>query len=184
MKKILYLTITLLMFASSASALSITLENNNYDVGGIDDLMAYKALSNSGNEEIEWLQGLIGADFTMEVYDTTSAMWIQTNEDVNAYAIDFRDTQPEYFFIKVGDGNTGSEIDHFLYSNLETPDWGVISIAGIDEIWGVTTSTMNDGRISHVGEINPTAPVPEPATMLLLGAGLLGLAGFRRKVIK
>jgi hypothetical protein len=41
----------------------------------------------------------------------------------------------------------------------------------------------NQYGLSHISLYNPS-PVPEPTTMLLLGSGLIGLAGFGRKKFK
>lgn len=59
----------------------------------------------------------------------------------------------------------------FTYSDLG------LDLAGRDLIIGWTIDCANDVLYQKV-----TTPAPVPATLLLLGSGLLALAGFRRKI--
>jgi hypothetical protein len=82
----------------------------------------------------------------------------------------------------------------FEYEPLYGPNPGVGALAS----WGSDGSyidldtqlgnyEINFGRVTGDGQAidtNPTAAVPEPGTLLLLGAGLAGLAAGRRKSMK
>jgi len=93
-------------------------------------------------------------------------------------------------------GTSGAEFQGPNYGILDTEE---LTIGGLPYIRDYVTITVNlNENVPNWGEFfldidtnnvvgsfgSPTAPVPEPATMLLFGSGLVGLFAFRRKLKK
>lgn len=68
--------------------------------------------------------------------------------------------------------SSGSLVNNFGTINFDVAKQGLLSLV---------TFTINDGSTFFIDNIKIAAPVPVPAAALLLGAGLLGIVGVRRR---
>lgn len=187
MKKYLLITSVLcglLVFASPGWSYIITNPDmTTTDVGSIDLFLYSEDLGGGANPTVElnWVNLKLGTSYASSEYWKTDEQpdFTQVEDgsgfvaDVYAFALLH---QPDYFVIKVG--ASPGEPTHYLFDNDPMLDWGVINF-GLAELADI----QNIDAVSHWGEAGGT-PVPEPATMLLLGTGLIGLVGIGRRKFK
>jgi|GEM_PF-1440256 len=141
----------------------------------IDTLLYETKLADSSKStELEWVNGLLGGGFTFLYKDENlSGEW--TNEGEGRIYSHALVNSPAYFLIKTGQV-TDDKNTHFLFQNIGELNLAVINLSAM----GFNTISNITG-VSHISEFGGSTPVPEPATMLLFGAGMAGLVGVARQ---
>lgn len=173
--------VTLALGLSSAHAYVIDTKLGSRDLANSGDATELAAIEQiSGNYSLTQLGKLDGNAIDLERNPTTT----------NQFFIDVGPVQPLYFLLKFGTGNTGADNTYFFqnvadFTKLVFSNNQISNLFGND--CGITSNSCNTGRLSHVSIYGSTdgggsgSSVPEPATIALIGLGVLGFAAARRK---
>lgn len=173
----------------SGSVHALTINSEATDVGSVDTLLGeivdVQSFSGPSNEDkqAQWASDVLGFTVTFESKPSEnlgpSMYQVDGAGNESLFAFDFGVANIEYYLVKTGNvSDDGNRI--FLFDNLDKLQWAVVDLTDMG-----FTNTVNVLGLSHVtafdsGEIT-TRTIPEPATPLLLGLGLLALSVCRKR---
>lgn len=182
MKKILaalFAAFLMMGIVSGASALTIYPDNKVLEGNETSNEAILVAVNN-------YLTGLYGSATWVDLYKRN----VDDNFDTGSYASSY---ETEFFnepddpaeatityingpyitgytpYLIVKDGN---QIPAWYLFNLSS--WNGMETINLESFW------PDQGAISHIQILGKTTSVPEPMTLILLGLGMVGLAGVRR----
>jgi Ca2+-binding RTX toxin-like protein len=74
----------------------------------------------------------------------------------------------------------GGNLSSYTITRTGPDQFDVQGSTSLDHLTGIEFAQFGSGELIDLSTIGESATVPEPATMLLLGSGLIGLGAFRR----